>query len=68
MDGETKAAFSPDEFSTRNGISRATLYNLWKRGDGPRFMRIGARRRITREAEADWQRHMEQHGEQQAAA
>jgi predicted DNA-binding transcriptional regulator AlpA len=50
---------SVDAFCERQGFCRATLYNLWKSGRGPRFMKVGSRRIITPEAEADWQREME---------
>ena len=54
-----KAAFSVDEFCARNGICRVSLYNYWARGIGPRCMKVGARRLITAEAEADWHRDRE---------
>jgi hypothetical protein len=41
------------------GISRGYLYSLWRRGQGPRFMQVGDRRIITREAGADWRRELE---------
>ena len=56
----TKHALSIDEFCDDNGICRATLYNLWRSGDGPRSMRVGRRRLITDEAAADWRRDMEE--------
>ena len=37
----TKQADSVDDFCKAHGICRATLYNLWKSGDGPRFMHLG---------------------------
>jgi hypothetical protein len=59
MDGEAKDAYSVDEFAARHGISRAYLYLLWKRGEGPHFMQVGARRLISKEASADWRRSTE---------
>jgi hypothetical protein len=53
-------AYGIDAFCKRNGISRAYLYLLWKRGDGPRYMQVGSRRLITREAGAVWRHQMEQ--------
>jgi hypothetical protein len=53
-------AYGVDTFCKRHGFSRAYLYLLWKRGDGPRFMQVGARRLISREAASDWRRQMEQ--------
>ena len=55
----TKQAHSVDEFCEAHGICRATLYNLWKSGDGPRFMRVRDRRLISIDAAADWRRDME---------
>ncbi len=49
-------ARSVDAFCDRNGISRATFYNLAKRGQAPDVLKIGARTTITEEAEADWKR------------
>lgn len=60
MDGDTKDAYGVTEFATRHGISRAYLYLLWQRGEGPRFMQLGSRRLISREAAAEWRRSMEQ--------
>jgi hypothetical protein len=47
------------EFCRRQGISTGHLYSLWRRGQGPRFMQVGDRRLITREAGADWRRELE---------
>ncbi len=55
----TKQAYSVDEFCEAHGFCRATLYNLWRSGDGPRFMRVRDRRLISIEAAADWRRDME---------
>ena len=55
----TKQAHSVGEFCEAHGICRATLYNLWKTGDGPRFMYVRKRRLITDEAAADWRHEME---------
>ncbi len=51
--------YSVDDFCKAHGICRATLYNLWKSGKGPRVMRVGRRRLISDEAAADWRREME---------
>ncbi len=58
MDGE-QDAFNIPEFCARHRISRAGLYNFWKAGTGPRYMMVGNRRRISREAAADWRRDRE---------
>jgi excisionase family DNA binding protein len=55
-----KLAFSIDEFAQLHGISRATLYDLIKRGDGPAIMKVGHRTLISAEAAAEWRRRMEQ--------
>jgi predicted DNA-binding transcriptional regulator AlpA len=52
-------ALQVNEFCYAHGISRAMLYNLWKVGRGPRYMQIGTRRLISREAGAAWRREME---------
>lgn len=66
MDGD-KDAYNVDTFCDRHAISRAYLYLLWKRGQGPRFMQVGARRLISREAAADWRRQMEKRSDSVAA-
>jgi hypothetical protein len=52
-------AYSVAEFCRRNGFSSGFLYGEWRAGRGPRYMRLGDRRIITREAAADWRREME---------
>lgn len=59
MDGD-RDAYSVDDFCKRHGISRAYLYLLWRRGQGPRFMQAGTRRLISKEAGADWRQSLEQ--------
>jgi hypothetical protein len=57
-----QAAYTIDEFCQAHRVSRAKLYELWEEqktadqpfGKGPRFFRVGAHRRITNEAAADW--------------
>jgi hypothetical protein len=58
MDNE-RDAYSVEEFCRRHGISRAYLYLLWRRGEGPRFMQVGARRLISKEAGADFRKAAE---------
>ena len=53
-------AFSISEFCKRNNISRATYYNLQKKGIGPRVIKIGTRTIISVEAGAEWRRMMEE--------
>ena len=58
MDND-RDAYGVEEFCKRHGISRAYLYLLWRRDAGPRFMRVGARRLISKEAAFDWRRSTE---------
>ncbi|MDE2582746.1 MAG: hypothetical protein KGL52_14020 [Rhodospirillales bacterium] len=67
MEETTRDAFGVDEFAARNGLSRGTVYNLWLRGEGPRYMQVGKRRLISREAAAEWRSRMEHRAEQHAA-
>lgn len=46
-------------FCKTHGISRATFYNLMKRGEGPIVMRVGRRTLVSDEAAAAWRRRME---------
>jgi predicted DNA-binding transcriptional regulator AlpA len=64
----TQDAYGVEDFCKRHGFSRAYIYLLWKRGEGPRFMQVGARRLISREAAADWRAQMENATKQRAAA
>ena len=41
---DPKDCYDVNEFCVRHGISRATLYNLWNDGRGPRRMKVGAAR------------------------
>lgn len=52
-------AYSVAEFCAAHGISRATFYNLLKRGLGPRIMKLGSRTLISTEAAAEWRQRME---------
>jgi hypothetical protein len=56
---DEKDAYGIEGFCKRNGFSRAYLYLLWRRGEGPKFMQIGARRLISKEAGAEWRRSLE---------
>jgi predicted DNA-binding transcriptional regulator AlpA len=55
----TRHAWTIEEFCQSHGISRATFYNLLKRGYAPRIMKVGARTLISIEAASDWREHME---------
>jgi hypothetical protein len=61
-----REAFSVDEAAAKLGVCRATLYNAWRKGEGPRYFKIcnsekgkGGRRLITPEALADYIRLLE---------
>ena len=55
----TRQAWTVDEFCNAHGFSRATFYNLLKRGTGPRVMKVGARTLVSDAAAAEWRAHME---------
>lgn len=55
----SRLVWTIDEFCQSHGISRATFYNLRKRGAAPRVMKVGARTLISDEAAANWREHME---------
>jgi hypothetical protein len=57
--GESSRVYSIKQFCANNDISKSLLYLLWKRGDGPRYLDLGGRRKITVAAEAEWRRRME---------
>jgi hypothetical protein len=61
-------SLTPMEFCVAEKISRATLYNLWARGEGPRFHYVGKQRRISPEARLEWQRQQEGNGGANASA
>jgi hypothetical protein len=52
-------SYTVDTFCEAEHFTRAHLYNLWNRGQGPRFYMAGHRRRITEEARQEWQRKLE---------
>jgi predicted DNA-binding transcriptional regulator AlpA len=54
-----REAYSVIEFAQAYGLSRATIYNLWKDGIGPRSMRVGRRTLITKQSATEWARRME---------
>lgn len=53
------ASLTVEDLCRTEGICRATLYNLWKQGKGPRFYYLGAHRRISPDAVIDWRRERE---------
>ncbi len=53
---KTLRAFSVNQYCEDHNICRATLYNLWRDGRGPRRMKIGHRTMISIEAAEDYRR------------
>lgn len=54
-----KQAYSIDEFCFAHGFCRASFYNLLKRGEGPRVMKVGGRTLVSQEAATEWRRERE---------
>ncbi len=52
-------AMSVAEFCIRHSITKPTFYEMFKRGLGPKIMKVGARTLISMEAAAEWRRRME---------
>jgi hypothetical protein len=52
-------AYSIGEFCRAHGVSRAFVYALLKRGEGPTVMKAGRRTLVSVEAAAEWRRRME---------
>jgi hypothetical protein len=47
------------EFCERNTIKKSFYHKLQAAGKGPRVLRVGGRRMISREAEAEWRKSFE---------
>ena len=47
------------QFCDSHNISRTHFYELVKRGQGPRLMKVGRRTLISQEAAAEWRKRME---------
>ena len=58
------AAYSILSFCRAHQISKAHLYNLMKRGQGPVIMKAGNRTLISDEAAIAWRRRMESAAQQ----
>jgi len=65
---ELPVVFTVAEFCAAHRISRSLLYLEWKAGTGPRFLRVGTRILITREAAAQWRVERERNTADSAAA
>jgi predicted DNA-binding transcriptional regulator AlpA len=55
----TRTAFTLSDWAEMNGISRGHFYNLQKVGKAPRTFKLGAKRLVSAEANADWLRERE---------
>lgn len=53
------AAYSVFGFCLTHGLSRSKLYDMLRRGDGPRVMKCGTRTLISVEAAQAWRRGRE---------
>ena len=51
---DLRAGFTINEFCAAHRMSRASLYALWNRGQGPRFYLVGSKRVISVESAAAW--------------
>jgi hypothetical protein len=47
-------AYNPTEFARVSSLSRRHLYELWKQGKGPPFIKAGRRRVIPRKEAEQW--------------
>jgi predicted DNA-binding transcriptional regulator AlpA len=62
---EMAEMYSVTAFCGAYGISRSFLYNLWREGRGPAFVKVGKRRLISRPAAEAWRATLEVETEQQ---
>jgi predicted DNA-binding transcriptional regulator AlpA len=54
-----REAFTVAEFAQAYRLSRATLYNLWRDGEGPKRMRVRGRVVVSKDAAEQWRRDLE---------
>ena len=59
MEKRQRLAYSINEWCDEHRISRSFYYELQKKNQGPKTMKVGARRLISHEAAAAWRRQME---------
>lgn len=57
--GDHKPVFSVNDFCNALNVSRAMLYLLWKRKQGPKYYYIGRRRYISAESARTWIKQLE---------
>jgi excisionase family DNA binding protein len=55
----TQQSYTVSELAKLERVSRAFIYKLWQRGQGPRFYTLGNRRRVTEEQRQQWHRERE---------
>ncbi len=67
-EAKAKHPRSVDGFCERNGICRASFYNLAKKGRAPRTAKVGSRTIIFEDAEIEWRRRMEEESTPKEAA
>ena len=60
-------SYTVSELAAVEKVSRAFIYQLWARGQGPRFYTLGNRRRITEEQRQQWHREREASSKEVAA-
>jgi excisionase family DNA binding protein len=59
MSDTTRAVMSVKEFCSAYGVSRAFFYELIKKRQGPRTMKLGRRTLISTEAAETWRKKLE---------
>jgi len=58
-------AYTVNEFCALYRVSRSQLYKLWREGQGPKFMKLGKRRLISRFAADQWRMREEERTERE---
>jgi hypothetical protein len=53
-----RAGYRVDEWCHRYGVSRALLYLMWKRGEGPAYIQLPGMRIIPKEADDTWRQQL----------
>lgn len=52
-----EADYTIAQWCAKRGVSRAGFYKMCKAGRGPRLIIVGGLRRISREADREWEQH-----------
>jgi len=55
IENEMSGAMTISHFCTKYGISRSTLYEMWRSGTGPKYFKAGTAVRITDRAGTEWE-------------